>query len=95
MPRGRTPKAIPAPEVPGTSAPDQTPLDYMLSVIRDPKASTSRRDRMALAAAPYLHSKVEYGSLKAQRQKAAHKTAGGKFGAAAAPQLVVVNNGKR
>ncbi len=34
------------------------PLDYMLSVIRDPTASKTRRDRMAIAAAPYCHHKV-------------------------------------
>jgi hypothetical protein len=34
------------------------PLDYMLSVIRDPTASKTRRDRMAIAAAPYVHGKV-------------------------------------
>jgi len=33
----------------------QLPLDYMLNVMRDPKASDVRRDDMAKAAAPYLH----------------------------------------
>ena len=36
----------------------QTPLDYMLSVMRDPSEFPERRDRMAIAAAPYLHAKV-------------------------------------
>ena len=31
------------------------PLDYMLAVIRDPNATQQRRDRMAVAAAPYCH----------------------------------------
>ena len=34
------------------------PLDYMLSVMRDPAADLKRRDAMATAAAPYLHSKL-------------------------------------
>jgi hypothetical protein len=34
------------------------PLDYMLSVMRDTKVDNRRRDTMAMAAAPYLHSKL-------------------------------------
>lgn len=34
------------------------PLDYMLSVMRDPAAEHRRRDAMAMAAAPYLHPKL-------------------------------------
>ena len=34
-----------------------TPLEYMLSVMRDPKAKPSRRDEMARAAAPFLHAR--------------------------------------
>ena len=34
------------------------PLDYMLSVMRDPNADHKRRDAMATAAAPYLHSRL-------------------------------------
>jgi Family of unknown function (DUF5681) len=36
----------------------ETPLDYMLRVMRDPSAPSKRRDEMAKAAAPYLHSKL-------------------------------------
>jgi hypothetical protein len=36
----------------------ETPLDYMLRVMRDPKAPAKRRDEMARAAAPFLHSKL-------------------------------------
>jgi hypothetical protein len=35
-----------------------TPLDYMLKVMRNPKADASRRDDMAKAAAPYVHPKL-------------------------------------
>jgi hypothetical protein len=34
------------------------PLAYMLAVMRDPRASPKRRDDMAKAAAPYLHSRL-------------------------------------
>src|SRR5262245_58863170 len=34
------------------------PVDYMLSVMRDPSADVKRRDAMAMAAAPYLHPKL-------------------------------------
>jgi len=45
-----------------------TPLQYMLRVMRDPEASPVRRDAMAIAAAPYVHSKVVQADLKAQQQ---------------------------
>jgi hypothetical protein len=35
-----------------------TPLEYMLAVLRDEKADTDRRDRMAAAAAPYIHPRL-------------------------------------
>ena len=34
------------------------PIDYMLRVMRDPTAAAKRRDDMAKAAAPYLHSRL-------------------------------------
>jgi hypothetical protein len=36
----------------------EMPLDYMLTVMRDPKVDAKRRDAMAMAAAPYLHPKL-------------------------------------
>jgi hypothetical protein len=41
-----------------------TPLDYMLSVLRDEEQPPERRDDMAKAAAPYCHPKlaaIEHG----------------------------------
>jgi hypothetical protein len=35
----------------------QIPLDYMLHVMRDPKADPNRQDDMAKAAAPYVHAR--------------------------------------
>lgn len=36
----------------------ESPLDYMLRVMRDPSADHERRDKMAAAAAPYVHPKL-------------------------------------
>ncbi len=35
-----------------------TPLDWMLSVLRDPTVDYDRRDRMAKDAAPYVHPRL-------------------------------------
>lgn len=36
-----------------------SPLEYMLDVMNNPAADETRRDRMAIAAAPFVHSKAE------------------------------------
>ena len=50
------------------------PLDYMISVIRDPNATQERRDRMAIAAAPYCHPRlsepVRVGKKEVQEDQA-------------------------
>jgi hypothetical protein len=55
------------------------PLDYMLAVIRDPTATRLRRDRMAIAAAPYCHPRATEVPLgkKEQAQLNAVKSADG------------------
>lgn len=56
----------------------QTPLEYMLSVMNDPKADNSRRDRMAVAAAPFVHSRPGDApkGKKEERQEAAERVHG-------------------
>lgn len=75
---------------------DLTPLEYMLDVINDPCAEQARRDRMALAAAPFVHGKIaEVGAGKKEQQKQKAEElakSGGKFAARSGPR-VVVNNG--
>jgi hypothetical protein len=36
----------------------ETPLEYMLRVMRDAGAENTRRDDMAKSAAPYLHARL-------------------------------------
>jgi hypothetical protein len=36
----------------------ESPLDYMLRVMRDSRAAPERRDQMAKAAAPYMHPRL-------------------------------------
>jgi len=36
----------------------ESPLHYMLRVMRDPKAGPERRDQMAKATAPYMHPRL-------------------------------------
>jgi hypothetical protein len=37
----------------------QTMLEYMVGIVHDETADADRRDRMAIAAAPYLHPKLQ------------------------------------
>jgi hypothetical protein len=74
---------------------EQTPLQYMLDVMNDPDASPERRDRMAIAAAGYLHGRGAGGLLpKGKREMArdaAHTAASGRYAPPAPPRLVVNN----
>jgi hypothetical protein len=42
----------------------ESPLSYMLRVMRDPTVEDPRRDEMARAAAPYVHAKVSPENAK-------------------------------
>lgn len=70
-----------------------TPLDYMLSVMRNVSEDPTRRDRMAIAAAPFVHARREpVGQGKKEAAEAAAKKAStGKFASAEPPKLVVNN----
>jgi hypothetical protein len=54
------------------------PLDYMLAVIRDQNATQHRRDKMAIAAAPYCHARLIQPQTvtKKDQQEVAAETAG-------------------
>jgi hypothetical protein len=55
-----------------------TPLAYLLMVINDPNTNSDRRDRLAIAAAPYCHPKLmeRHTVGKKDRQSEAAETAG-------------------
>lgn len=71
-------------------SPGESPLDYMLSVMRDKAADERLRAQMAVAAAPYLHAKMGEGGKKELKAEAAKKAATGKFKPAVAPPLKLV-----
>jgi hypothetical protein len=48
------------------AASGETPLEYMLRVMRDAKADTSRRDDMAKAAASYVHARLSSTEVKSE-----------------------------
>lgn len=76
----------------GEPIPDERePLDYMLDVMRDPEVDAGRRDRMAVAAAPYLHAKLGETGKKQSKDEAASEVAKGKFAPAPGPRLAVDN----
>ena len=71
---------------------DMSPIEYMLKVMRDDGADKDRRDRMAIAAAPYVHKKAtEKTGKKTERGKRAKAAAKGRFAPTAAPKLASVN----
>lgn len=47
--------ALTASEIAATG---ETPLEYMTRVMRDPTVDHDRRDKMAAAAAPYVHARL-------------------------------------
>lgn len=71
-----------------------TPLEYMLRVMNDEDAPDDRRDRMAIAAASFVHPRMEKASegKKEITAEAAKNSAVGKFAPSAPPKLIV-NNG--
>jgi phage terminase small subunit len=69
---------------------ERTPLEYMLKVMNDTTADAARRDRMAIAAAPFVHGKIPEGGKKDARNEAANDAVGGKFKPGAPPKLAVV-----
>ena len=52
---------------------NMTPLEYMLHVMNDPVVDPIRRDRMAVAAAPFVHPKAD--TVMAGKKQAAEEEA--------------------
>jgi hypothetical protein len=57
----------------------ETPLEYMTRVLNDPAIDPIRRDRMAIAAAPFIHAKADAAPAgkKAERDAAAKEAGNG------------------
>jgi hypothetical protein len=76
MPRGGPrigagrPKGVDSKQTETLAEAKKLPLQYMLDVMNDPEADRARRDRMAVAAAPFVHGRAtdEEKGKKAQRQ---------------------------
>ena len=54
-----------------------TPLQYLIEVFNDPHADARRRDRAAVAAAPYVHARPAPAGKKAAAAKAAKRAGAG------------------
>src|SRR5690242_1425804 len=68
-----------------------TPLEYMLSVMNNPAAHPERRDRMAVAAAPYVHGRADAQALgkKEKQQERAKEASRGRFAPRPTPSFTV------
>jgi hypothetical protein len=69
---------------------EATPLDFLLTQMRDPHATTAQRIRAAIGALPYCHGRIAVGK-KVDRAEAARAATDGKFKPHQAPTLVVRN----
>lgn len=86
---GRPPKERePEQEITIATSGDQTPLEFLLSVMNDNAIADKLRLDAAKTAAQYVHPKMGEGGKKDQKQEAAKEAGGGKFGASAPPRLV-------
>lgn len=69
----------------------KTPLEYLLAVMNDPAVDQERRDRLAIAAAPFVHPRAGAAGKKDERAERAKAVGTGKFAPPPAPKLVVNN----
>jgi hypothetical protein len=71
------------------ASPTLTPKEYLLAVMNDPCVHPDRRDKCAIAVAPYCHGKAteRTGKKNAQQDRAADAAAG-RFSAGGAPDSV-------
>jgi len=82
---------MPADIAKGAGDAELDPLSYMLTVMNDPKADKDRRDRMAIAAAPFCHARAtENGGKKQERERRAKEAGFGKFKPSSPPNIKLV-----
>ncbi|WP_295379580.1 hypothetical protein [uncultured Pseudacidovorax sp.] len=70
-----------------------TPLDFLLSVMRDSEKDLAKRMQAASLAAPYVHPRKGESGKKEEKLKAAEKVAG-RFAPSAPPKLVAAGGKK-
>ena len=70
------------------------PKAFLLAAMNDGALDPKLRLDAAKALMPFTHTKLGEGGKKDQKQDAARKAAGGKYGSAEPPKLAA-NNGKR
>ncbi len=70
----------------------ESPLDFMLRIMRDPTADWGLRSRMAIAAAPFMHPRAEAPGKKEDAQEAAGRVGRGRLATPATPPRLIVNN---
>lgn len=69
---------------------DLTPLEYVLKTINDANASNDRKDRLAIAALPFCHERVDGKKGKKEKKTERAKRAGhGKFKSGKAPVKIL------
>jgi phage terminase small subunit len=90
---GRPPKL---PRLAGSGGEKQydDPLAYLLALMNDPGADVVRRDRAAIAAAPFVHAKAGAAGKKEDAQEAAGRVGKGRLATPATPPRLIVNNQK-
>ena len=66
-----------------------TPLEYALRVMNDPREAKERRDRLCVAAMPFVHVKKGEGGKREAAAEKAEKLSTGKFAAAPPPLRAV------
>lgn len=79
----------PVVETPQEDASGQTPLEFLLFVMRNPAIEDKLRLEAAKTAAQYMHLKKGDGGIKDEKAEKAKKAGSGKFGAAPPPLRVV------
>lgn len=91
-PFGTVPQEPPALPAEQADLSKLTPLDFLLSVMRDPTEDKARRINAAQLAAPYVHAKKGEGGKKVAQQEAAEKVS--RFGPAQPPRLAAAGGKK-
>ena len=94
-PKGSKTKVRRIVAAPRRPKPKITPLEYMLRIMCDEGADPLRRDKMAVAAAPFMHPRVadaRYGKKDAEQDRAEEMGKRDKYATPPTPPKLVVNN---